>query len=117
MAGAISRARLIDSVHTLAARPYTVLFASCTASGGVRKLMATSTGPKISACATAAEVDAPVIRVGGNHEPSAGNSHAGCHTLQPSARAESTSAALRWRCTGSTSAPTSIDLSSGEPKI
>src|SRR5471030_399876 len=76
------------SLHTQAASPYTVLFASCTASGGVRKLIATSTGPKISACATAAELDAPVISVGGNHEPLAGSSHADWYTVQPSARAD-----------------------------
>ena len=63
--GAMSRARLTDSDQTLAARPYSVLLASCTASSGVRKLMATSTGPKIS---TRAHVEAGctlVISVGG----------------------------------------------------
>src|SRR4051812_13411333 len=37
--GAMSRARLMFSVHTLAARPYRLLLASSTASSGVRKVI------------------------------------------------------------------------------
>src|SRR5207244_180976 len=55
--GATSSARLMFSVHTLAARPYGVLLASSTASAGVRKVMVTSTGPKISTCAMVAAGD------------------------------------------------------------
>src|SRR5258705_5469289 len=43
---------LMLSLHTQAAKPYTVLLASSTASRGVRKVIAASTGPKISCCAT-----------------------------------------------------------------
>ena len=39
------------SLHTLAASPYGVLFASATDSSGVRNVIVTSTGPKISTCA------------------------------------------------------------------
>ena len=39
------------SLHTLAARPYGVLFANATDSSGVRKVIVTRTGPKISTCA------------------------------------------------------------------
>ena len=53
------------SVQTLAARPYTVLLASSTASAGVRKLMLTSTGPKISTCATVEAGETLVNSVGG----------------------------------------------------
>jgi hypothetical protein len=49
--GAMSSARLMFSLHTLAASPYCVLFASATASLGVLNVIATSTGPKISTCA------------------------------------------------------------------
>src|SRR5437870_11736931 len=63
--GATSSARLMFSVHTLAARPYGVLFASSTASLGVRKLIATRTGPKISTCAIVAAGETSVNRVGG----------------------------------------------------
>src|SRR5207247_2680269 len=52
--GATSSARLMFSVHTLAARPYGVLLASSTASAGVRKVIETSTGPKISTWAKVA---------------------------------------------------------------
>src|SRR5205814_650907 len=52
--GATSSARLMFSVQTLAARPYGVLFARSTASFGVRNVMLTSTGPKISTCAIVA---------------------------------------------------------------
>src|SRR6266581_2345802 len=63
--GATSSARLMFSVHTLAARPYGVLFASSTASLGVRRLIATRTGPKISTCAIVAAGETSVNRVGG----------------------------------------------------
>src|SRR5206468_4555381 len=63
--GATSSARLMFSVHTLAARPYGVLFASSTASLGVRKLIATTTAPKISTCAIVAAGATSVNRVGG----------------------------------------------------
>src|SRR2546426_2546912 len=52
--GATSSARLMFSVHTLAASPYGVLLASSTASAGVRKVIDTSTGPKISTWAMVA---------------------------------------------------------------
>src|SRR5712691_5677384 len=63
--GATSRARLMFSVQTLAARPYGVLFASSTASFGVRNVMLTSTGPKISICAIVAAGETSVNKVGG----------------------------------------------------
>src|SRR3954468_2319962 len=47
-----SRATLMFSLQTQDASPYTVLFASPPASFGVRKVIAASTGPKISCCAT-----------------------------------------------------------------
>jgi len=53
------------SVHRLAARPKRVLFASSMASSGVRKVIATSTGPKISTWAMVAAGATPVNRVGG----------------------------------------------------
>ena len=62
---AMSSARFTFSVQTLAARPKVVLLASAIASAGVRKLIATSTGPKISTWATVAEGATPVSRVGG----------------------------------------------------
>src|SRR5437763_696530 len=67
--GATSRARLIFSVQTLAAKPYGVLFASCTASAGVRKVMLTSTGPNISTCAIVDAGETLVKRVGGKKQP------------------------------------------------
>jgi WD40 repeat protein len=63
--GATSSARFTFSVHTLAASPYDVLFASATASDGVRKVMDTSTGPKISTCATLDDGATSVKSVGG----------------------------------------------------
>jgi hypothetical protein len=63
--GATSSARLTFSVHTLAASPYGVLLASATASAGVRNVIATSTGPKISTCATLDEGATSVNSVGG----------------------------------------------------
>src|SRR2546426_3550324 len=63
--GATSSARLMFSVHTLAASPYGVLLASSTASAGVRNVIETSTGPKISTWAMVAAGDTFVNRVGG----------------------------------------------------
>jgi hypothetical protein len=63
--GATSSARLMLSLHTLAARPYGVLLASATASDGVRKVIATSTGPKISTCAMVLDGATLVNSVGG----------------------------------------------------
>ena len=63
--GATSSARLMFSVHTLAASPYGVLLASSTASAGVRKVIVTSTGPKISTCAMVAAGETFVNKVGG----------------------------------------------------
>src|SRR6266550_6746725 len=63
--GATSSARLMFSVQTLAASPYGVLLASSTASAGVRNVIATSTGPKISTWAMVAAGDTFVNSVGG----------------------------------------------------
>src|SRR3989442_3156750 len=63
--GATSRARLMFSVHTLAASPYGVLLASSTASAGVRDRIQTSTRPKISARAMVAAGQTLVNKVGG----------------------------------------------------
>src|ERR1041385_6285642 len=63
--GATSSARLMLSVHTLAASPYGVLFASATDSSGVRKVIVTSTGPKISTCAIVDDGWTSVKSVGG----------------------------------------------------
>src|SRR4029079_15938446 len=63
--GAMSSARLMLSVHTLAASPYGVLFASATDSSGVRNVIDTSTGPKISTCAIVDEGWTSVNSVGG----------------------------------------------------
>src|ERR1017187_3249488 len=63
--GATSSARLMFSLHTLDASPYGVLFASATASSGVRKVIDTSTGPKISTCAIVDDGATFVNRVGG----------------------------------------------------
>src|SRR5207245_4324006 len=63
--GATSSARLMFSVHTLAASPYGVLLASSTASAGVRNVIETSTGPNISTWERVAAGDTFVNRVGG----------------------------------------------------
>src|SRR5438094_5777654 len=63
--GATSSARLMFSLHTLAASPYGVLFANSTASPGVRNVIETSTGPKISTWAMVAAGDTFVHNVGG----------------------------------------------------
>src|SRR6266704_7102145 len=70
--GATSSARLMFSVHTLAASPYGVLLASSTASDGVRNVIETSTGPKISTWAMVAAGDTFVNSVGGEKYPSVG---------------------------------------------
>src|SRR5579859_2102625 len=79
-------ATLMLSLHTLAASPYTVLFASYTASRGVRNVIAASTGPKISCCATT-EVGCTLLsNVGGKYSPRAGSaSPGGCQHVAPSA--------------------------------
>ena len=53
------------SVQMLAASPYGVLFASATDSSGVRNVIVTSTGPKISTCAIMLEGVTSVNSVGG----------------------------------------------------
>src|ERR1051325_4629528 len=63
--GATSSARLLFSVHTLAASPEGVLLGSSTASAGVRNVIATSTGPKISTWAIVAAGATSVNSVGG----------------------------------------------------
>src|SRR2546428_5443844 len=68
--GATSSARLMFSVHTLAARPYGVLFASSTASAGVLDVIETSTGPKISTWAMVA-AGGTVLENGGGGEETA----------------------------------------------
>ena len=65
MRGATSRARLRFSDHTEAASPYRVSLASSTASAGVRNVIITTTGPKISTCASVPDGAHPVHRVGG----------------------------------------------------
>ena len=66
---ATSRLRLMFSDQIEAARPKRVLLASATASSGVRKVMATSTGPKISTTATVEAGSTPVISVGAKNVP------------------------------------------------
>src|SRR5436305_12711752 len=63
--GATSSARLMFSVHPLAAIPYGVLLATSPASEGVRNVIDTSTGPKISTWAMVAAGDTFVNSVGG----------------------------------------------------
>ncbi len=63
--GAMSSARLSVSLQIVPASPYSVLLASSTASAGVRKVVATSTGPKISTRETVAAGCTPVSSVGG----------------------------------------------------
>src|SRR2546430_7475355 len=82
---ATCRATLMLSLHTQAARPYTVLFASSTASRGVRKVIAARTGPKISCCATM-ELGCTLLNsVGGKYKPREGTGIAGCQQVAPSA--------------------------------
>ena len=63
--GAMSSARLMFSDQTLAASPYRVLLASSTASTWVRKVISTTTGPKISSWAMVAAGETSVNRLGG----------------------------------------------------
>ncbi len=93
--GAMSSARLTFSVHTLAASPYTVLLASSTASAGVRNVIETTTGPKISTCAMVDDGETSVKSVGGKKHPSWGQLHEGCHMVAPSDTPCST---RRWIC-------------------
>src|SRR3989441_5082420 len=67
--GATSSARLMFSVQTLAASPYGVLLASSTASAGVRNVIATSTGPKISTWAILAAGGTLGEQAGGSEHP------------------------------------------------
>ena len=55
----------MSSLQTLAARPKRVLLARATASCGVRKVMLTRTGPKISTWATVEAGATSVSTVGG----------------------------------------------------
>ncbi len=104
------------SVQTLAASPYRVLFASSTASAGVRKLMSTTTGPKISTWAMVAAGETSVKSVGGKNQPSRGQLQEGCHIVAPSSWPRRTSPSIRSSCTGATMAPMSTALSSGSPR-
>src|SRR6267378_4936552 len=78
-------ATLMLSLQTLAASPYTVLFASSTASRGVRKVIAANTGPKISCCATVDVGCTLLSSVGGKNRPRDGMGKAGCQQVAPSA--------------------------------
>src|SRR5712664_2272396 len=79
------RATLILSLHTLAASPYTVLLASSTASRGVRNVIAASTGPKISCCATIDAGCTLLSSVGKKYKPREGMGMDGCQQVAPSA--------------------------------
>ncbi len=65
------------SLQIVAARPYLVLLASATASSGVRKLIATSTGPKISSLTTVLAGETPVNSAGFMKQPPLGMSRSG----------------------------------------
>ena len=113
---ATSSATLMFSLHTHAARPYVVLFASSTASAGVRNVIATSTGPKISSCATVdcrrharqqRRLQEQALR---RHRQSPAAS-----TSRLPARRSRPALLMRSYCTWSTIAPMSIALSSGDP--
>ena len=103
------------SVQTLAARPYRVLLASSTASTGVRNVISTTTGPKISTCAMVAEGATSVNRVGGKNQPSRGQLQDGCHRAAPSSWPRRTRPWIFSSCTGAMIAPMSTALSSGSP--
>jgi hypothetical protein len=92
-----------------------VLFASSTASTGVRKVISTTTGPKISTCAIVAAGATSVNRVGGKNQPSRGQLHEGCHSTAPSSRPRCTRSWIFCSCTGAMIAPMSTALSSGSP--
>src|SRR5260370_579479 len=70
---ATSSARLTLSLQMLAASPYGVLLASAMASAGVRKVIETSTGPKISTCAMVAAGETSGKSVGGAKQPPGGH--------------------------------------------
>src|SRR6267154_4231723 len=78
-------ATLMLSLQTLAASPYNVLFASSTASRGVRKVIAASTGPKISCWATVDVGCTLLSSVGEKNNPHVGMTSAGCQQVAPSA--------------------------------
>src|SRR5215813_4828785 len=78
-------ATLMFSLQTHDANPYTVLFASSTASVGVRNVIAASTGPKISCCATIEVGWTLLNRVGGKNRPFEGIWISGCQQVAPSA--------------------------------
>src|SRR2546428_11230829 len=99
------------SVHTLAASPYGVLLASSTASAGVRNVIETSTGPKISTWAIVAAGDTFVESVGGEKEPSVGQGPDRCHLGAPPSTPPFTSWRVRSSCTRATLAPPSSALS------
>src|SRR5215472_12684318 len=82
---ATCNATLILSLQTHAASPYTVLLASSTASRGVRNVIAASTGPKISCCATTELGCTLLKRVGGKYRPREGTGIDGCQHVAPSA--------------------------------
>src|SRR5690606_41974233 len=71
--GAMSSASDKVSDQTEAARPYAVLLASSTASAGGRKVVDTSTGPKISTSGTVEAGCTSVSSVGGQKQPVSGN--------------------------------------------
>ena len=92
-----------------------MLFASATDSSGVRKLIATSTGPKISSCAIVLAGATSVKSVGGKKQPVVGTGVLGCHIVAPSAVPVAQSARMRASCSAETIAPISTALSSGGP--
>ena len=65
------------SLQIVAARPYLVLLASATASSGVRKLIATSTGPKISSVTSVLAGETLVTSAGLRKQPLPGMSPSG----------------------------------------
>src|ERR1700684_694246 len=104
------------SLQTLAASPYVVLFANSTASRRVRNVIAASTGPKISCCATVDAGCTLLSSVGGKYSPRPGNvKPSGCQHVAPSALPCFTNRSIRSNCTRATIAPTSTALSSGAP--
>src|SRR5690606_19681216 len=98
--GAMSSASDKVSDQTEAARPYAVLLASSTASAGVRKVVDTSTGPKISTCETVEAGCTLVSSVGGKKQPLSGNAMLGWCSCAPSRVPASTSSRMRFSCTG-----------------
>ena len=92
-----------------------MLLASAIASAGVRKVIATSTGPKISTWAMVAEGATSVNSVGGKKSPSFGQAQEGCQSFAPSSTPCLTSRSMCSSWTGATMAPMSTALSSGSP--